>query len=119
MSGGRDPGDSGDPNDDYDDDAAADSRVPYTGYLPTGGGWGWGWLPVSRGDADPAYADEEAEYTEETPAETGGSWWGEGLITLVLVAGVILFLFPEPATSALGMLLIVVGVIAWLIDLFA
>jgi hypothetical protein len=44
------------------------------------------------------------------------SWVDEGLIGLVLVAGIALFLFPEPTTSAIGIGLITVGAIAWIID---
>lgn len=99
---------------DPNDDDVTDARIPYTGYLPVGGGWGWGWLPVSRGDADPAYAEED--YDGGTPDEDGGNWWDEGLITLLLIAGIVLFLFPEPTTSTLGVILIVIGVIAWLVD---
>jgi drug/metabolite transporter (DMT)-like permease len=40
----------------------------------------------------------------------------EGLIGLLLVAGVVLFLFPEPSTSAFGILLIVTGLLGWAID---
>ena len=115
---------------DTDTDGATDSGVPYTGYLPVGGGWGWGWLPIARGDVASENAD--GDYvgdapTEDTPdegyvgdasGEDGGSWWEEGVITVILITGVVLFLFPEPATSMLGIVLIVIGVVAWLVDAF-
>lgn len=58
--------------------------------------------------------DDRAEYDRDAD---DGTWLDEGLITLLLVAGVALFLFPEPATSGLGILLIGVGVLAWIVDL--
>ena len=99
---------SGDDNAD-DDDAVTASRVPYTSYAPVGGGWGWGWPPVYRDDADESHV-------EGTSDDVDGSLWDEGLISLFLVCGVILFLFPEPTTSLVGIGLIIVGVVAWLID---
>lgn len=36
-----------------------------------------------------------------------------GLISLLLLLGVILFLFPEPVTSGLGMTILVLAVIIW------
>lgn len=72
----------------------------------------------------PGGTTTEPEYDETSPdasAVTGDeseddSWWDEGLIGTVLVVGVVLFLFPEPATSALGIGLIAVGLIAGLVD---
>lgn len=43
----------------------------------------------------------------------------EGLIGLLLVVGVVLFLIPEPATSGLGILLVVAGVVLWILDWLA
>lgn len=100
--------DSDDTYDSYDDGDAADSAFPYGGWFPAGWGYGWGWPPM---------------YREEVADESGGarnteddSWWDEGIISLFLVGGVILFLFPEPATSTLGIFLILIGVGAWLAD---
>ncbi|WP_435180103.1 hypothetical protein [Halorussus sp. AFM4] len=64
---------------------------------------------------DDAYGDTEYDsaYAEE---DEGGSWWDEGLIGLLLIAGVILFFFPEPFTSTIGIALIALGVIAWIVD---
>lgn len=44
------------------------------------------------------------------------SWLDEGTIALLLVVGVALFLFPEPATSGIGVLLIAAGLGGWLVD---
>jgi hypothetical protein len=38
---------------------------------------------------------------------------GLGIVGLLLIAGIILFVFPEPATSGLGITLVVVAVIVW------
>jgi len=61
---------------------------------------------------------DDADWYEEQQYDTSGSgsWIDEGLITLLLVAGVVLLLFPEPATSGLGLLLLVAGLIGWLLD---
>lgn len=110
----------GHPNDgDTDNGDATDASVLSTGYLPVGGGWGWGWLPITRGDTDADYVEDAPEEGYVGDASDGdGSWWEEGLITVILVIGIVLFLLPEPTTSMLGMVLIVIGVVAWLIDAF-
>ena len=85
----------------------------------------FGWPSVfDRGDE--TYGAERYEGERSRPAYGGadtdrvdgdeGTWLDEGLITLLIVVGVVLFLFPEPGTSALGILLIGVGVVAWLVD---
>lgn len=86
-----------------------------------GRGWtlGYGWPSLSRPAEDGGPVVDEGPYDGTDTAvdrDDGGSWWDEGLITLLLVAGVVLFLFPEPATSALGIVLLAVGVIAWVVD---
>ena len=117
-------------------DDANDSFFSGRGFSPGySGRWlgGVGWRPFWSGGADEEYdetnagetAYEDRAYDEtaydatygdrEVAAEDNG-WWDEGLITLLLVVGVVLFVFPEPATSALGVLLIVAGLIAWLVD---
>ena len=56
-------------------------------------------------------------YDEETyDDDDDGSWWDEGLIGLLLIAGVVLFFFPEPTTSMIGIALIGIAVVAWIID---
>lgn len=85
---------------------------------------GWGMLPwTSRERERDDYVDRPAESTEYRPAEEaetdgGGiaSYWDEGLIALFIVGGAILFVFPEPVTSGIGVLLVTVGVLAWLVD---
>ena len=66
------------------------------------------------------YDDDETygEYDDydETYEEDDGSWWDEGLIGLLLIAGVVLFFFPEPTTSIIGIALLAIGVVAWIID---
>lgn len=75
----------------------------------------YGWLPWSHGgDADEPH--REFGYDEEAGDRTEGSWWDEGLITLLLLVGVVLFVFPEPATSGLGIALIATAAFLWLLD---
>lgn len=57
---------------------------------------------------------------EEDTEDESESWFGRarakyGLGTLLAAAGVALFLFPEPATSAVGLLLIGAGVLLWIV----
>lgn len=62
---------------------------------------------------------QRSQPTEESDDEKGG--WLEqarakyGLGTLLVAAGVVLFLFPEPATSTAGLLLIGAGALIWLV----
>ena len=100
---------SGDDDSDEDDSGDDASRIPYASYAPAGGGWGWGWPLVYRDDADESHAEDASD-------DVDGSWWDEGLVSLFLVCGVVLFLFPEPTTSFVGIGLIIVGTVAWLID---
>ncbi|QLG26016.1 hypothetical protein HUG10_05725 [Halorarum halophilum] len=121
MGAGNDPG----TDDAYEDDRVDERRS--FGWLGRGLSIGYGWPPVSRrrdtdetAPGDERYdAADEAEGGDVVPeGEDGGSWWDEALISILLVAGVVLFIFPEPATSMLGIVLIAVGVVAWLIDAF-
>lgn len=105
----------------------------------------WGWAPASfrsgtkddeltGGSDSDTVAPESERYRGEGPndgqfaGETAGdatptagteddSWLDEGLITLLVVTGALLFLFPEPATSAVGIVLLGVGIIAWAVDI--
>ncbi|WP_227377133.1 hypothetical protein [Haladaptatus halobius] len=43
---------------------------------------------------------------------------GLGLVGLLLIAGIILFVFPEPATSGIGVMLIIAAVIVWAVQRF-
>lgn len=65
----------------------------------------------SDDDRDTEYQRDIAEDEEED-----GSWWDEGLVGLLLITGTILFFFPEPFTSTLGIILLGVGVLAWAAD---
>lgn len=38
-----------------------------------------------------------------------------GIVTLLILAGIILFVFPEPMTSGLGITLILIGVVVWIL----
>jgi hypothetical protein len=100
----------------YETDDHADSFFPFIGSA-----FPFGLSALSRENVGGETVDEETAPAGETTAtdtteDEGDSWWDEGLISLLLVAGVVLFVIPEPATSALGILLISVGVVAWLVD---
>ncbi|WP_254544433.1 hypothetical protein [Halomarina pelagica] len=83
------------------------SRFPYPAIS-------WGWPPAFFGD-DRAYTDREGD-GETVGRDDDGGWLDEGAISLVLVVGLALFLFPEPATSLVGIALMGIGVVAWVID---
>lgn len=101
----------------YGDDADdADSTFPYP-TVP----FGWPANVFGTGPDDDYDRDyDDTSYEQETPDRhaTGedDSWLDEGLIGLVLVAGLVLFLIPEPGTSAVGILLLVGGAAAWIAD---
>lgn len=59
----------------------------------------------------------EEDSTEVSPDEDTSSMLGTKLATLSLVVGVILFLFPEPITSTLGLFLVAAGAGVWLYKL--
>jgi hypothetical protein len=46
---------------------------------------------------------------------TRGGLGGVGLAGLLIIVGLILFIFPEPATSGLGVILMLIGVLLWLL----
>lgn len=83
------------------------SFFPYAG--PMWGSFGFGGFPWYRADVD-------EEPINETPAEDDESLWDEGLFSLLIVAGAILFVFPEPATSLIGVILLLIGGLGWLFD---
>jgi len=58
---------------------------------------------------------DDTAYDDRTD-DDDDSLLGEGLAGLLLLAGIALFLFPEPATSGIGILLIATGVAVWLLD---
>lgn len=53
--------------------------------------------------------DDEAYYGDGG----GGGMLGGISVGLLLIIGVVLFFFPEPITSTIGIILIAVAVIAW------
>lgn len=95
--------------DPYDDSTDSFPRYPTVPY-----GIGWGWPPIYRTDADEEGTDER--YAEDEYSEDDGSWLDEGLIAVLLIVGVALFLFPEPGTSLVGIILITIGALAWIVD---
>ena len=48
-----------------------------------------------------------------------GRFLDEELIPVLVLVGVLLILFPEPITSALGVVLVGIGVALWLRDLLS
>lgn len=89
----------------YDGDRYAEDEgrtwLPYPSW-----GWGGGWGVPLAGQREETRSDEDGD----------GGLLEEGLITLLIVTGAVLFLIPEPATSAVGVLLLFVGAVAWLLD---
>ena len=74
------------------------------------------WFGRGRG---PTGGGTQPDSTTERRADESSSWIGRarakyGLGVLLVVAGVALFLFPEPVTSTAGVVLIGVGALAWL-----
>jgi hypothetical protein len=91
-------------SDEYETATGTDATRPSTvGTLPVSWPFGYG-------------RDHDYEGEAYDEADADDSLLDEGLITAALVAGLLLFVFPEPATSALGAALIVAGGIAWLAD---
>lgn len=107
--------DDGDPgHDDERDPTYNDERSPQAttaGWMPWGVGWGWGtsYLPWYSRNADEPVEETDTDNSDE-------SHWGEGIFSLLLIAGVILFIFPEPITSFVGILLLLTGAVGWLIS---
>lgn len=58
-----------------------------------------------------AAADDETVYA--AGREGDDAWLTRGLASVLLVSGVVLLLFPEPATSLLGIGLIAAGLAIW------
>lgn len=88
------------PTETYDEEESPLSfdRFPY--------GWGWGFPPAFREDPD-------GDPVRGHDTSTGDGRWEGGLVSLLLIAGVLLVVFPEPATSLLGIVLVVAGILAW------
>jgi hypothetical protein len=98
----------------YEDDAA----YPYArNYWPSG----WpSWVPWGEREADDPVRGDDRPDPDTTgtgqPPGTENEWGRLGI--LVAVVGIGLVVFPEPATSMVGAVLAVVGVLAWLVDRF-
>ena len=98
--------------------------VPWGGwsnFFGRGGGASeeYGDRPVeseNRGGEYEGTYDEEAYDGTTHDTEDDDSWWEEGLAGTLILVGVVLFFFPEPATSVLGIVLLGVGVLAWIAD---
>lgn len=88
---------------------AASSFFPYT--WPSWGGAGLGWFRTYGEEVDETEASGD-----EAHAETDEDLWDEGLLSLLIVTGAILFVFPEPGTSIIGAVLLLIGAIGWLVD---
>lgn len=99
-------------NNDLDDyDEGREEEGPYDSASTRA--WYW---PSPFGAWPPLVGDrQDAERYDPAKEGANDSSWGGGLITLLIVIGAVLFVFPEPATSAVGILLIAIGVIGWLI----
>lgn len=52
----------------------------------------------------------------DTAKQSSREYSEEGLSTLLIVLGAILFVFPEPITSFAGVILVVMGAIVWATD---
>jgi len=46
----------------------------------------------------------------ETPDEGGDGFWDVGVVTALVLGGLALVVFPEPATTITGVLLVTIGV---------
>ena len=111
-------------SDHHGDETYREEEPEDRGWFPTYPSWGWGggWgLPPLgvRSEKETPYDEEPHKGAGESPDDEADSesLWDEGLITLLIVSGAILFLFPEPVTSGIGILLLFMGVVGWLVDL--
>lgn len=98
-----------------------------------GGAFEFGWPRRFRGDddttdrssrdaggafetstSDLAGRETTGDRADRGTADEDGDWLDEGVILTLVIVGIGLFVFPEPATSAVGIFLVAVGVGAWL-----
>lgn len=104
-------------SDQYDDQTYRQDETEEHGGFFSYPPWGWsgtqGVWPFSR-EAETRYDEGtgDSRYNEDDSE----SLWDEALITLLIVGGGILFLIPEPGSSAIGVMLMAAGVIGWVID---
>lgn len=101
-------------DEEYDDtyegvteESDADSFFPAAGFP-------YGWPPGIFGSSTREEYDEDA-YDADAYEEDEG-WWDEGLVGMLLVGGAILFFVPEPATTTIGIIMMVTGVAVWVAD---
>lgn len=97
-------------NDDYYDgsDAESDETGAYDAVTAGSG-------QSSGDDVARATAASDPEMVYADGREADDSWLTSGLAWALLGSGVVLFLFPEPATSMVGIGLIVAGLAAWVL----
>lgn len=78
----------------------------------------FGWVPSLRRDGASNERDTPpaSEATIAREAERDENWLDEGLATLLVVTGIVLFVVPEPASSALGVALVATGLVVLLLN---
>lgn len=106
------------PRDQYTEETTDDT------FFPSGVGnslspSGWGIWPTS--DPNDAARSETGDDQRAGESATGtdsgdGELWEVGLVGGLLLVGGVLFFFPEPATSAVGIGLIAIGVLVWAVE---
>ncbi|WP_408957395.1 hypothetical protein [Natrinema sp. 74] len=86
-----------------------------------------GWVDRMRGGSAGQTTDDSGGLLDRTRGKSSepttndaGSWFDRakaeyGLGTLLVAAGAVLFLFPEPITSTAGLVLIGIGALLWLV----
>lgn len=100
-----------DRDDDEDDVGAEESPSPVFPYnwVPWGGGGGAAFAPA---DGTVDATDDDLE----TASGDDHRWLDEGIFTAIILVGAALFVFPEPATSMIGVGLMLFGITGWLVD---
>lgn len=69
-------------------------------------------------DVDEPESTVDEDGFDGSSDDSDGEYVEEGAAALLLVVGIILFFFPEPFTSLVGIGLIILGVATWLADYF-
>jgi hypothetical protein len=54
--------------------------------------------------------DSATETTSTGPRDEGDGFWDVGVVTALVLGGLALVVFPEPATTITGVLLVTIGV---------
>ena len=73
--------------------------------------------PADGDSSDTVPNDGNGEY--EPTTDENDRFLDEELIPILVVGGLVLFLFPEPVTSSLGIVLVGIGVGLWVWDLLS